>query len=194
MKTVLWGERLRRWPLVALLAAGSLGGIASRQVPPPRLGPAKISSAAPAQAPEWKEIDRLVSEQKYDEAQKKVDAILSAAESRRDEENWTRALVKHAQLEIGLHGYETAVRFLKDHKRPPGLLSRITLDLFYGQTLVTYARAYSWEIGKRERVESTGAVDLKAWTREQIHAEAARSYLDAWNRRGELRTEPVGRL
>ena len=33
---------------------------------------------------------------------------------------------------------------------------------------MNYAHAYSWEIGQRERVESKGAVDLKAWTREQI--------------------------
>ena len=38
------------------------------------------------------------------------------------------------------------------------------LDLFYAGSLVTYRSAYSWEIGRRERVESTGPVDLKAWT------------------------------
>jgi uncharacterized protein YfaS (alpha-2-macroglobulin family) len=193
MKLVLWEGKLRPWPLMLLLLGASAAGVASRQAPDPGRG-AGASVAIPSGTADWKEVDRLVSEQKFDEAQKKVDAILAAAQKRGDEENWTRALVRHAQVEIGLHGYETAVRFLKENKWPSGLLSRVTLDLFYGQTLVTYARAYSWEIGQRERVESSATLDLKAWTREQIYAEAARSYLDAWGQRGELGSNPVGRL
>ena len=75
---------------------------------------------------------------------------------------WTRALVRETQLRMGLHGYETAVRFLRDEPWPKGLLSRTALELYYAQALVTYFHAYSWEIQKRERVETSGAVDLKA--------------------------------
>ena len=46
------------------------------------------------------------------------------------------------------------------------------LDLFYAQSLVTYYQAYSWEIDHRERVEATGPIDLKSWTRDQIFDEA----------------------
>jgi len=193
MNPVFWSGSLRRWPLVLVLLGASAAGVASRQAPDPSRG-ARRSVAIQSGTADWKEVDRLVSEQKFDEAQKKVDAILAAAQKRGDEENWARALVRHAQLEIGLHGYETAVRFLKENKWPSGLLSRVTLDLFYGQTLVTYTRAYSWEIGQREKVESSATVDLKAWTRERIYAEAARAYLDAWGKRGELGSTPVGRL
>src|SRR6266568_4147383 len=115
MKLVIWEGRLRRWPLMLLLLAASTAGVASRQAPPTDRSAGR-SAAIQSGAAGWKEVDRLVSEQKFDEAQKKVDAILAAAQKRGDEENWIRALVRHAQLEIGLHGYETAVRFLKESK------------------------------------------------------------------------------
>ena len=113
---------------------------------------------------------------------------------RRDEAQWTKALIRKVQLETGLHGYETAVRILKDEPWPTGLLSQTTLDLFYAQCLVQYERSYSWEIEKREKVESTGSIDLKAWTRSQIVGEAEKAYRRAWARRAELGALPVGAL
>jgi alpha-2-macroglobulin len=154
--------------------------------------PSHVAPAAPPVGG-WKEVDRLVSEQKFAEAAKIVDDLLARARTAKDDAVWTRALVRRVQLEIGLHGYETGVRFLKEQPRPSGLLSRVTLDLFYGETLVTYARAYSWEISGRERVEAPG-VDLKAWTREQIFEEALRAYGDAWASREALSKVPIGSL
>ncbi len=151
-----------------------------------------------AQAPQppatWAEVDRLVKDQKYEEASKKVETILRAARRRNDENEWTKALVREVQLRMGLHGYETAVRFLKDEPWPSGLLAQTTLDLFYAQALVQYERMYSWEIGKREKVESGGAIDLKLWTRGQILDEAENAYRRAWGRRRALGELPVGAL
>ncbi|HKD10685.1 MAG TPA: alpha-2-macroglobulin family protein, partial [Thermoanaerobaculia bacterium] len=171
----------RRFPRLPILLAVvcALGA----QTSPSRVAPG-------ASAGDWKDVDRMVSEQKFAEAAKVVDDLLARARAAKDDAAWTRALVRRAQLEIGLHGYETAVRFLKEEPRPSGLLSRVTLDLFYGETLVTYARAYSWEISQRERVEAPG-VDLKAWTREQIFEEARRAYGDAWLERDALSKVPV---
>ena len=165
---------------------------AAPRKPPATAQPPKGNAVA-APSADWAEVDRLISEQKIAEALSKVDAILASARTRGDEDNWARALVRHVQLETALHGFETAVRFLREEKRPQGLLSRVTLDLLYADALVNYTRAYSWEIGQRERVETPGP-DLKAWTREQIFDEAAKAYLDAWDRRGELGAVPVGRL
>ena len=55
-------------------------------------------------------------------------------------------------------------------------------------------QAYSWEIGRRERVESKAAVDLKAWTRDEIVAEALRAYEDVWRDRELARSDPIGAL
>ncbi|HKF43517.1 MAG TPA: alpha-2-macroglobulin family protein [Thermoanaerobaculia bacterium] len=191
--------RVRSYFLVLLLAAASGGGAILTQTAPrkpvknPAEPPKGKAAAVPATSSDWAEVDRLVSEQKLAEALAKVDSILAAARARGDEENWTRALVRHVQMETALHGFESAVRFLREEKHPQEILSRVTLDLLYADALVNYSRAYSWEIGQRERVE-TLSPDLKAWTREQIFEEARKSYLDAWERRAELGAVPVGRI
>ena len=145
----------------------------------------------PQASASWKDVDRLVGEQKYEEAAKAAETILTAAKAKGNEADWTKALVTATQLRIGLHGYETAVRRLREEPWPEGALSRAQLSLLYGHSLVTYQRAYSWEIGKREKVETRGEVDLKAWTREQILAEALRAALDVWKIREALGREPV---
>ncbi|HEY6931676.1 MAG TPA: MG2 domain-containing protein, partial [Thermoanaerobaculia bacterium] len=155
--------------------------------------PAHVSAAA-SPAEDWKEIDRLVSQQQFDEALRRVSARREVAAKAGDEPEWTKALIREVQLRIGLHGYETAVRFLKEQPWPRGLLPRTELELFYAQSLVTYFHAYSWEIHQRERVESTGAVDLKAWTGPQIYAEALRAYLRLWKEREALGRESVKAL
>ena len=43
-----------------------------------------------------------------------------AAQKAGDETEWTKALIREVQLRTGLHGYETAVRFLKDQPWPQG--------------------------------------------------------------------------
>jgi uncharacterized protein YfaS (alpha-2-macroglobulin family) len=139
----------------------------------------------------WKDVERLVSEQKFEEAAAAAGKIREAARAAGDEADEAKALVREVQLRTALHGYETSVRFLKEQPWPQGLLPRTTLRLFYAQSLMTYAQAYSWEIGKREKVESAGPVDLKAWTRDQIQAEAVRAYADVWKDREALGRVPV---
>src|SRR5258706_2258078 len=122
----------------------------------------------------WKEVDRLVSEQKFEEASKKTAELREAARKAGDDAEVTRALIREVQLRIGLHGYETAVRFLKDEPWPKSPLARAALNLFYGRSLVTYAQAYGWEIGLRGKAASKCGVDLKSWSLDQIYAAAAR--------------------
>ncbi len=166
-----------------LLTAGGIGLQAPERRP---AVPKRPSAVAPAPADSWKEVDRLVSEQKFEAARAAVARLRQAARERGDETDWTRALIRETQLETGLHGYETAVRFLKEEPWPKGLLSRAALELFYAQSLMNYLNAYSWEIHRREKVESSGAVDLKAWTAEQIFGEATRAYLRVWREREAL--------
>jgi uncharacterized protein YfaS (alpha-2-macroglobulin family) len=145
-------------------------------------------------AERWKEVDQLVSEQKYEAALKEVEAIRAAAQTAGNQDELTRALIKEVQLRVGLHGYETAVRFLKEQEWPSGELNRAALNLFYARTLVTYYQAYSWEINRREKVESRGTVDLRAWTRDQISLEAQRAYDGVWKQRVALGSEPIARF
>lgn len=142
----------------------------------------------------WKQVDRLVEQQKFEEASKVVAQLRAQAQAQGRNAEWTAALVKEVQLRIGLHGYEKAVRYLREQAWPKDLLSETTLELFYAHALMTYMSAYSWEISQREKVDAKGPVDLKAWTREQIYGEAQKSFAQIWAQRAALGREPVKAL
>ncbi|MBI5529526.1 MAG: hypothetical protein HY897_24640 [Deltaproteobacteria bacterium] len=120
--------------------------------------------------------------------------MLESAKSSKDSEEWVRCLIKWTTLRVALHGYETSVRFLREQPWPEDLLGSTVLNLYYARTLVTYAHSYSWEINKRERVETKGVVDLKAWTMDQIFAEAQRAYEEVWKHREQLGDLPAKHL
>src|SRR5690348_7692467 len=80
--------------------------------------------------PSWKDIDALVEDQTLEAALQGAESRLAQARARGDEDEWARALVRVTQLRSGLHGYETAVRFLREQPWPKGLLPRTALDLY----------------------------------------------------------------
>jgi uncharacterized protein YfaS (alpha-2-macroglobulin family) len=156
-------------------------------------GPVLAQDKAPALL-SWTQIDQLVDDQKAEEAAQASEARLNQAQGKADEDEWALALIRTVQLRKGLHGYETSVRFLKDHPWPQGLLPRTVVELFYAQALVQYLHAYGWEVSQREHVVSTGPVDLKAWTQEQIITEAHRAFAEVWKNREQLGRSPVQAL
>jgi len=95
-------------------------------------------------------------------------------------------LIKEVQLRTALHGYETAVRFLKEESWPKDPVLRDMVELFFAQSLLIYHSSYSWEINRRERVEAKGPIDLKAWTKDQIFQEAWNSLMKVWKDRDHL--------
>ncbi|MBI2840187.1 MAG: hypothetical protein HYX75_17870 [Acidobacteria bacterium] len=159
-----------------------------------RPSPAPVTEAGVEAAATWKEADRLVSEQKFQEALSIVERIRRAAQEAQDQDEWTRALIREVQLRSGLHEYETSVRFLKEQRWPEGQYAHATLNLFYAELLLNYYRGYAWEVNQREAVVSQTAVDLKAWTRGQILAEAEKAHREVWQRRADLGNTPVTRL
>ncbi len=143
---------------------------------------------------DWKEFDRLVGEQKFEQAAKIIEPRLKSAIAAKDSELWVRALLRAVKLRTALHGYEKAVRYLKEQPWPRDLLGHTVLHLYYAAALVNYANSYSWEIRQREQISSKGKVDLKAWTWDQIHTEAQRAYDAVWVHRGQLGGQPVKHL
>ena len=139
----------------------------------------------------WRQFESLTKDQKYEAASSLLEKMLARAREAKNSAEWTRCLIHYTQLRIALHGYETAVRFLKDQPWPDDWAGSSLLNLFYAQTLTTYARNYSWEINQRERTESNGPVDLKAWTRGQIYEEAQKAFEKVWSARGRLGELPV---
>ena len=142
----------------------------------------------------WDEVQRLQNEQKYEAAFEIVNAIRERAMAAADNEEWVRAIVEQVKLRSALHGYETAVRFLKDTPWPDDEVSRAILDLNYAYALTTYVHAYSWEIRQRERVETDGELDLKKWDVDQIVEEANRAFAEVWSRREAWGSESIGVL
>jgi uncharacterized protein YfaS (alpha-2-macroglobulin family) len=138
----------------------------------------------------WRQFEQLVDDQKFEAATSLVEEMLARASAGRNSTEWTRCLIRTTQLRMALHGYETAVRFLKDQPWPDDPMGTSVLDLYYAQSLVTYARSYSWEINQRERTDSKGEVDLKSWTRDQIYEEAQKAFEDAWTIRNRLGDVP----
>src|SRR5581483_8779592 len=189
---------LRPVSLLAVLAAVTLGGLAASGTPgahdgnPPVPGPKPrpVLAMAPAGGG-WKEVDRLVGEHKMQAALDVATKLRQQAQQGKDDSEWARGLIREVQLRMALHGYETAVRFLRDQPWPSSPLPHALLELFYADTLTTYERVYAWEIGRREEVTSTKVVDLKQWTRQQIYEEAQRAFLAVWKQRASWGDTPV---
>lgn len=134
----------------------------------------------------WAETDKLVGEQKHQAALEKIDTILKTAKKDGQTRLWTEAQIRSTQLRVSLHGYETAVRELKDQPWPEDAEGRLLIGLFYAQTLMNYQQAYSWEIARRESTVSTEKVDLKAWTSQQIGEEIRRAFDEIMKSEGTL--------
>jgi len=180
--------------LVVVVSAAALGALTSPGVgddPPPEVTPVTITGREPVT---WDGVERLTSEQKFEAATQAVEAIRERAERDGNASEWTRALVEETKLRMALHGYETAVRFLRTEPWPEDAVSQAVLELYYANSLATYARVYSWEIRQRERVETSGDLDLKKWDLEQIVGEADRAFLAVWSAREEWGSESLGEL
>ena len=172
-------------------SAAALGAAKVPAMPAPTpLPPRKIMP----RSTKWSEVAQLTADQKFEEARRVVAAIRQEAQKTDNAADATEALINEVQLQIGLSGYETAVRFLRAEPWPKDLLSQASLELYYAHALSSYRNAYSWEIGQREKVEVKGAVDLKAWTSEQIYAEVLKAYARVWTHRDELLQQPLAEL
>jgi alpha-2-macroglobulin len=139
----------------------------------------------------WSRFEKLTKDQKYEAASSLVEKMLAGARGQKNMIEWPRCLIRYTQLRMALHGYETSVRFLKEQDWPEDLMSSSMVNLYYAQTLTTYARNYSYEINRRERTDSKGVMDLKAWTREQIYEEAQKAFENVWTKRSQLGDMPV---
>ena len=106
-------------------------GTAATTTPPAAPAPVPPEKAEPAPQGSWAEVDRLIGEQKLEQASGRIEALLAGAERRGDEAAWARALIRATDVRIALGGFETAVRQLREARWPSGVLARTGLDLYY---------------------------------------------------------------
>lgn len=143
---------------------------------------------------EWVQVKQLIEQQKNSQALDETLILLKKAKESENVTLWTEALLMAAKLQNSLHDFETAVNFLKNEKWPQTEPGRTLIQLYYAQALDSYRSAYSWEISKREKVESSQAKDLKYWTQDELVSEARRAYRAAWDKRKELGDLPITTL
>lgn len=185
-----------------VLACASGGRQAEPRPQPPAGTPTNPSQQEPNETTmntwneAWSAIDELVAEQQLQAALDRVEPLIERAQSEAastgDEAQWSRSLIVATQLRIALHGYETAVRALREAAWPQAPAHRGALQLTYAAALRTYLDAYGWEIRQRERTVDREAIDLKAWTTEQIAEEIHAAFGAAWADRAEWGTADVG--
>jgi alpha-2-macroglobulin len=175
--------------LFIILSLGFIIGQPAQQAPKPKPANTTVEWSGNF-ADGWKQFEQLLSEQKNEAAASLVENMLASARSAKNSAELTRCLIRYTQLRISLHGYETAVRFLKDQPWPEDVTGSSVLNLYYAGALTNYARNYSWEINKREKIDTKGVVDLKAWTRDQIYEEAQKAFENVWKNREQLGSMP----
>ncbi|MGZ3740556.1 MAG: alpha-2-macroglobulin family protein [Bdellovibrionota bacterium] len=132
-----------------------------------------------AHAGTWDAAEKLATDQKFEAALEETKSVLAGARKQGDEALITEGLLRTTRLEIALHGFETAVRNLKEAPWPKDATDRVLLELYYGYSLMTYQQHYGWEIAKREKTASNKTVDLKALTTQEIGLEISRSFDNA---------------
>ncbi|MDX1501468.1 MAG: alpha-2-macroglobulin family protein [Thermoanaerobaculia bacterium] len=188
-------SRATALPLLAALLPLALGTAGC--------GPALGAPAAPVDraaaeddemSRDWKEVERLLSEQKLRQALATVQELGERAAAAGDAAGRLRAVVVEAQIATALGGYEGAVDLLAVAERPEEGRAAEVVDLYHARALLDYRSAYEWEIAQRERVGPVSEVPLTAWTADQIAAEVRRLLAGVWARRASWGQAPVSDL
>ncbi len=185
-----------RLALVGLLLVLCAAGCLDRQAAgdDPTAGPLPGTEHSEDHAMDWERVESLKSEQKFEAASDLVAEIRAEARAKNHQETWTRALVEETLLRMALHGYETAVRFLREEPWPEAPVWRSVLDLYYANALITYFHQYSYQIRGRERVVSDETIDLESWTTDQIAQQAHLAFGRVWAQREVWGAQPLGKL
>ncbi len=186
------GNGFPRWSPPLLFVALLLGLVSFGSArPASAAGRTRTRKATAAAHVSWHSVATLIKNQRYKAARNEVLLLLDRATRSGDAAGRTRAIIKAAQLETGLGGFEKAVRFLRSVNWPANPTLRAELELAYANALKAYLDTYSWQIGSREHIISTREVDISRWTRQQILDEINRAFDRAWRLRRKLGEIPV---
>lgn len=142
--------------------------------------------------PSWKDIDKLVDDRKIEAAAKATRDRLTAARAANDDDELARALVRQAVLRISLG--EEALGALRDEPWPTRAVPRSIVATFYAVALEQYLSNGAWEFSHREKIETTGRLDLTRMTADQLREELERAWAGPWESRDALGAVPLASL
>lgn len=170
---------------------GTLAALLITLVPLPLLSDStKDLKFPPTQLPVFDQVERLTGEQKYQEALTQLEDTIKANKATGLEQ--ARLLVKRTQLQLGLHGYETALKSLRTTAWPVGSEAQALLQIYYVHALRQYVGQYAYEIRTRETVDTGGDLDLKQWSLERIAREIEMQLWELWKGRKQWGNSPLG--
>ncbi|MFL5319860.1 MAG: MG2 domain-containing protein, partial [Myxococcaceae bacterium] len=134
----------------------------------------------------WPEVVAAIKDQRYTEATAAVELRLKQAKAKKDVPNWTRALVRRADLQLAMSQWREAAVALKAESWPDDPTSRVVLDVAYANALLGYASSEGYELRQREPLGGKRSDDLSKWTFDEVTAEAFSVLNDAFSLRSKL--------
>src|SRR6185369_16606745 len=182
--------------LLALWLAGAAPQKAPQKSPAAKAPAGHTARKVTSGEAAWREVYRLIDEDKPEEAARKVAAIRAAARAAGREREWTLALVQEAQLRVR-NAPEAAILLLRDEPWPENDLDRAILHLYLGQAVDGYYTSRSWSINRREQIGAPRTLkdlDLGTATQAEMFAAMTSEYLEVWRRREALSAVSVQSL
>ena len=161
-------------------------------VPPMSIGQVTDGTPLPyvpwkdTEAEVWASVNKLEREQKFRAAMEATSALIPTFSKASDGQQLVQAYVRMMRYRSSLNAVETALRYFTEVEWPKDLLSQTALNLHLAASFQQYLGRYLWEINQREKVVTTESIDLKKWTKAEIHQATNNLFYFVWQQRAGL--------
>lgn len=141
----------------------------------------------------WKEIDKLVEEQKFQAALDRVDELEREAVKSGDAVQRVRILIRKVSYETAWNRWQDALNHLLESESswPTDIVSQTTLGLYLASTIQGYRSFYGWEIARRPERSDPDLTDVKTWSARQLNERAISTLFRLWAWRDRLKDIPA---
>ncbi|HOH76862.1 MAG TPA: alpha-2-macroglobulin family protein [Myxococcota bacterium] len=143
--------------------------------------------------PVWKEIDKLVEEQKFQAALDRIAELERNAAQSGDAVEQVRILVRKVSYETAWNRWQDALNHLlaSESSWPTDIVSQTTLGLYLASTIQGYRAFYGWEIARRPERSDPDLTDVKTWSTRQLNDRAVATLFRLWAWRDTLKGIPA---
>ncbi len=140
--------------------------------------PSSGQGAAPKSS--WETLDALLGDNKLAEAAAVAETICLDAQSRGENAQWTRALIKEFLILGGWRGSAEAVRLIQRRPWPGGSVNQALLNLFYAKALTSYLDVERYRSNTRATSKGGNRRPFPDWSTDEFRDEILQSYLSVW--------------
>ena len=156
---------------------------------------ASIFSVLPAQlmaAANWAAIDQLEAQGKFADIPARLDTIIQQAKQQGADKDWRDALLARTMLKFRQEP-DTSIDYLSGAAWPKDQDSQLLLNLHLASFTQQYIQRNSWDINKRELIDTDKPLMAKQKTISQLSADAHRAFSKAY-RLSLKRNDPIASL